>query len=195
MRAEKASTYEVRQSRLRTAGIVVLCSLLPVTAMTIGLQDLSTRYMFFIVGLGIEATILAAFRRRVGSAVRRELLLAIDEQGVYLGPDMYGRPAMRESWSNIDSIVHFRGRVWTTSSRPNSVRHIGIVQGGSIVLSRANEGWWFSVRRAAAAADHVGGGTPVLRAPFFDQVPREWFHTIRLPREWLAANSGSRAGG
>ncbi|MFI5927763.1 hypothetical protein ACIA3K_17460 [Micromonospora sp. NPDC051543] len=193
MRADSPSTYEVRQSRLRTTGIVVLCSLLPVTAMTIGLQDLSTRYMFFIIGLGFEATILALFRRRVGSAVRRELLIAIDEQGVYLGPDKYGRPAMRESWSNIDSIVHFKGCVWTTSSRPNPDRHVGIVRGSSIVTSRAIDGWWFSVRRAAAAADHFGGGSPVLRAPYFDQVPREWFHTIRLPREWLAANSGSRA--
>ncbi|MET8258254.1 hypothetical protein ACFYPG_02705 [Micromonospora sp. NPDC005553] len=164
------------------------------TAIVIGLQDLTERFMFFIIGLGFEVTFLAMSRRHVLSALRRELLFAIDEQGVYLGPDDFGRPATRESWSNIDFIIHFKGLIWTTSTRGRPNRNVGIVQGGRIVQSRAIGGWWFNVRRAAAAADHFGGGTPVLKGPYFDQVPREWFHTITLPTEWLADHAGSRAG-
>ncbi|MEV1015516.1 hypothetical protein AB0I89_07935 [Micromonospora sp. NPDC049801] len=163
------------------------------TAVVIGLQDLSERYMFVIIGLGFEATMLALMRGRVGRAVRQELLFAVDEQGVYLGPDEYGRPATREPWSQIDFIVHFTGRIWKTSTRPNPNRNVGIARGGRIITSRATGGWRFSARRAAAAADRFGGGKPVLKGPYFDQVPREWFHTLTLPPTWLAAHA--RPGG
>ncbi|MFI5925511.1 hypothetical protein ACIA3K_05950 [Micromonospora sp. NPDC051543] len=181
--------YEVRQSRILTGLTLALYSALPMTAVVIGLQDLSERYMFFIIGLGFEATMLALMRGRVGRAVRQELLFAVDEQGVYLGPDEYGRPAMREPWSQIDFIVHFKGSIWKTSTRPNPNRNVGIARGGRIITSRATGGWRFSVRRAAAAADRFGGGKPVLRGPYFDQVPREWFHTLTLPPAWLATHA------
>lgn len=184
----------VRRSRIRAGLTLALYSLLPVTAIVIGLQDLAVRYMFFIIGAGFEVTLVALSRNRVLSAMRRELLFAIDEQGVYLGPDDHGRPATRIPWSDIDCIVHFQGRIWTTATRPNSNRNVGIVQRGRIVQSRAIGGWWFNARRAAAAAAHFGGGTPVLKGPYVPEVPRAWFHTVTLPAKWLAENSGSRAG-
>ncbi|MFG1914732.1 hypothetical protein [Micromonospora sp. NPDC048898] len=173
---------------------MALYSLLPVTAIVIGLQDLSVRYLFFILGVLFEVIFLASGRRRVLSAMRREVLFAIDEQGVYLGPDDFGRPATREPWSNIDAIVYFHGRVWTTSSIPATNRNVGIVQGNRIVHSRGMGGWWLNVRRASAAAARFGGGTPVLKAPFYGQISREWFHTIPLPPNWLAnhARPGTR---
>lgn len=189
MSVDGTGIYEVRQSRIRTGLVLALYSLLPVTAMVIGLWDLANLYMFFIFGLVFEAIHLTMTRRRVVSAVRRELLFAIDEQGVYLGPDEYGRPAMREPWSRVDSVVHFEGRVWTTSNRPTAIRNVGIVQGGRIVTSRGMRGWRLNVKRAAAAAARFGGGTPVLKAPYCDQVPREYFHHIPLPPEWRAAHA------
>ncbi|MEU1588255.1 hypothetical protein [Micromonospora sp. NPDC005710] len=192
MRVDAGSAYEVRRSLLRAGLTLALYSLLPMTAIVIGVQDLSVRYMFFILGVGFEAIILVTGRRRVSSALRRELLFAIDEQGVYLGPDDFGRPAMREKWSNIDAIVHFHGRVWTTSTRPASNRNVGIVQGGRIMASRGMGGWRLSVRRASAAADRFGGGTPVLKAPYYDQISREWFHTLPLPPNWLATHAAPR---
>ncbi|WP_444947377.1 hypothetical protein [Micromonospora ureilytica] len=192
MRVDAASAYEVRRSRLRTGLTLALYSLLPMTAIVIGLQDLSVRYLFFIIGVLFEVIFLATARHRVSSALRRELLFAIDEQGVYLGPDDFGRPAMREKWSNIDAIVHFHGRVWTTSNMPATNRNVGIVQGGRIVASRGTGGWWLNVRRASAAAARFGGGTPVLKAPFYGQISREWFHTIPLPPNWLEEHATPR---
>ncbi|MEO3768943.1 hypothetical protein [Micromonospora sp. B9E7] len=194
MGVDAASAYEVRQGRIRTGLTLALYSLLPVTAMVIGLQDLSVRYLFFIIGLVIEALVLIDARGRVRRAARRELLFAIDEKGVYLGPDDFGRPAMRVPWSNIDCIVHFHGRVWTTSSMPATNRNVGLVQGSRIVHSRGMGGWRLNVGRAAAAAARFGGGTQVLKGPFYGQISREWFHTIPLPPKWLAANAGLRDG-
>ncbi|MFG2050911.1 hypothetical protein ACGFIW_26195 [Micromonospora sp. NPDC048935] len=189
MRVDAPSAYVVRRSRLRTGLTLALYSLLPVTAIVIGLQDLSVRFLFFILGVLFEVILLATSRRRVLSAMRREVLFAIDEQGVYLGPDDFGRPATREPWSNIDAIVYFQGRVWTTSNLPPMSRHVGLVQGNRIVHSRGRGGWWLNVRRASAAAARFGGGTPVLKAPFYGQISREWFHTIPLPPNWLAAHA------
>ncbi|MEU8284998.1 hypothetical protein AB0C01_11740 [Micromonospora sp. NPDC048905] len=171
---------------------MALYSLLPVTAIVVGLQDLRVRFLFVILGVLFEVIFVSMGLRRVRSAMRRELLFAIDEQGVYLGPDDFGRPAMREKWSNIDAIVYFHGRVWTTRNLPPMTRHVGIVQGGRIVASRGRGGWWLNVRRASAAAARFGGGTPVLKAPFYGQISREWFHTIPLPPNWLATHAGSR---
>ncbi|MEU5781326.1 hypothetical protein [Micromonospora lupini] len=189
MRVDAAAPYEVRQSRVRTGLVLALCSLLPVTAMVIGLGNLSELYVFLVIGLVFESIFVSTMLGRIRSALRRELLFAIDEQGVYLGPDQYGRPAIREQWSRIDFVVHFQGRVWTTQNIPKVVRNVGFVRDGKIITSRVMNGWRLNVNRAAAAASRFGGGTPVLKAPYHGEIPREAIYTLPLPPQWLAAHA------
>ncbi|MGC4880244.1 hypothetical protein ACLQ26_28730 [Micromonospora sp. DT43] len=189
MRVDAASPYEVRRSRLWTGLALALYSLLPVTAIVIGLGNLSELFLFFVIGLVFETIFVGTMLGTIRSALRQELLFAIDEQGVYLGPDQYGRPAIREQWSRIDFVVHFQGRVWTTQSIPKVVRNVGFARDGRIVTSRVMNGWRLNVKRASAAAARFGGGTQVLKAPYHGEIPREAIYTLALPPQWLAAHA------
>jgi hypothetical protein len=177
--------YVVRQGRVRTVLMVALFSILPAFAMVIGLRNWSSLYPLVLVGVVFELIALGTLEDRIRKAIRREQLFVIDARGVFLGSDEYDRPAKREPWSRIDFVVHFNGQVWTGED-PEPVRHVGVVRDGKIVNYRAISGWSLNIDRATEAAARYGQGTPLLEAPFQRTVPKEWFHTLPLPQEWLA---------
>ncbi|WP_146603508.1 hypothetical protein [Micromonospora endophytica] len=189
MRVAQAPPYEVRQSRLRTALRLALYSLLPVLFMAVGLWDLSERYPFFLAGLAFGAVIAALMFKRIRSAVHREPLFVIDEQGVHLGPDAFGRPAKHEPWPGIEFVVHFTGMERMTDIELRNHRYVGVVRGGRVVTFRAVSGWRLNVNRAAAAVDRFGGGASFAEAPAHSEVPNKWYFPLALPPGWLAAHS------
>lgn len=189
MRADEATPYEVRQSRLRTALLLALYSLLPVLFMVVGLWDLASRYPFFLIGLVFEAIQVAMMFGRIRSAVRRERLFVIDEQGVHLGPDAFGRPAKHEPWSGVDCVVHFTGMERRTDVRWTKHRYVGVVRGGRVVTFRAVTGWRLNVDRAAAAVARFGGGASFAEAPAHSEVPNKSYFPLALPPGWLAAHA------
>ncbi|WP_326553639.1 hypothetical protein [Micromonospora sp. NBC_01813] len=160
---------------------------LPAILMMVGLRNWSTLYPVFLVGLVPGTIVVFAVAGRVRRTARRELLFAIDAQGVFLGRDDLDRLPMREPWQRVDFVVYFTGRQSGDASGMTR-RFVGIVRRGNIVSYRAMSGWSLNKRRATAAAVHFGSGMPVAKAPF-QTVPRGSLHVLPLPREWLAANT------
>ncbi|MEV6490619.1 hypothetical protein AB0M20_18605 [Actinoplanes sp. NPDC051633] len=189
MSIDAAGAYEVRQGRVRTGAVLLLSSVVPAGLMTLGLWHWPDNRQLFVVGLVLALVVGVVVAGRVRRAARREVLFAIDADGVVLGPDDWNGRRQREPWAAIDAVVHFRARI-DTSDDFEYVRHVGVVRHGEIVGYRRVEGWTFDGRRAAAAVTGFGRGIRLVEAPAQDDLPGKRGTPIPLPHAWVTANIG-----
>ncbi|MGX6602154.1 hypothetical protein ACWKSP_08485 [Micromonosporaceae bacterium Da 78-11] len=181
--------YRVHQGRTRTAAYVLLVLGLPVALVVALLRHVQDTWPMILVLLLCVALLGKASWPRVQRAVRRELLFAIDADGVFLGRN--SDHSAREPWSRIDQVVHFTVSVSMTEGS-QKVRYVGIAQRGRIVEYRAAVDWHFDIDRAAAATEKFGQGATLVEAPSLDQWTGPNPVIIALPPDWQTRHSRTR---
>ena len=182
MTTTSAPGYRVHESRIRTAASVLVFGGLPAVLMVVLLWHLPDSWPIILVLLLCEVLFWDATWSRVRSAVRHELLFAIDADGVFLGLETHPS-SVREPWSCIDQVVYFTVSVSMTEGSRN-VRYVGIARHGRIVKNRDADRWHFDIDLAAAAIERFGQGATLVEAPSMDLWTGQEPVIIPLPPDW-----------